>query len=165
MPVYFKSPEKLASRFPVLDKVYSGASLSPKYLKLPCAFQLQSQKFPLCKLEERVPPRPLDSKVMMVFPKSVSFLVLKGSIITIPPIASPPYCKAEAPLRTVIFPAAFTSKLGACSIPHCWSSSLTLLLKIATRLLCKPLITGFTTVLPFFKTETPETSLSRFPND
>jgi len=45
---------------------------------------------------------PFEAKLTIVFPNKVSFFTISGSIITTPPIASPPYCKAEAPLITVM---------------------------------------------------------------
>ena len=60
-----------------------------------------------------------------------------------PPTASPAYFSALAPLIIEILSIEFISILGACSMPHSWSSSLTSLFIRITRLLCKPLITGF----------------------
>ena len=47
------------------------------------------------------------------------------------------------PLITEILSIEFISTLGACSMPHSWSSSLTSLFMITILLLCKPFITGF----------------------
>ena len=55
----------------------------------------------------------------MVFPKSESLAkILIGFTIITPPIASPPYSKAFAPLIKLTLPAELISMFGACSIPH-----------------------------------------------
>ena len=65
------------------------------------------------------PPRPLVAPVSNVLPYKLSaWGTLTGFIIIVPPIASPPYWRADAPLTTLTLPALFISILGACSTPH-----------------------------------------------
>ena len=116
------------------------------------------------KVELKPYPLELLWPLIMVFPKSESLAkILIGFTIITPPIASPPYSKAFAPLIKLTLPAELISMFGACSIPHSWSCNLTLLVIINTLLLCNPLITGFTIELPVFIDDTPGISLIASP--
>ena len=96
------------------------------------------------KFAEIPPPLPFDWRFVVTFPRIVSnSFSLFVSVIITPPTASPAYLSALAPLITEILSIEFISTLGACSMPHSWSSSLTSLFMITILLLCKPFITGF----------------------